>query len=72
MHAVFAALPHVPITVPPHEEQDAIVASAMGADERHARIVEKVQRQIERLREYRQALTTAAVAGKLDAPKEPA
>jgi type I restriction enzyme S subunit len=65
-------LQNMPITVPPREEQDAIVASALSADERHARIVEKVQQQIERLREYRQALITAAVAGKLDATKEPA
>jgi type I restriction enzyme S subunit len=60
------------VTCPPSEEQRKLaehIDRVSASDDTTAALVE---RQIEKLREYRQALITAAVTGKIDVPKEAA
>ena len=52
--------------VPPIEEQHAIAAHVDQIESESSRITETVAVAIERLREYRTALITAAVTGKID------
>ena len=52
--------------VPPVAEQQAIAAFLDGEAARLAKLVERTQTAIERLQEYRTALITAAVTGKID------
>ena len=54
--------------VPPIEEQERIVARCFAARERTASLVERLERQVDLLREHRQALITAAVTGELEIP----
>lgn len=58
--------------VPPLSEQSKIVAHVCEAKERLASAMTKAERQLALLREYRQALITAAVTGQLDIPAEAA
>ncbi len=51
---------------PPREEQDAIVASLDRDSDRLTRLVGHVEAAVSRLAEYRSALISAAVTGKLD------
>jgi type I restriction enzyme S subunit len=60
------------ITAPPQGEQ-LVIAEHVRARVGESRAIEqRVRRHIEVLREYRQALITEAVTGKLDIPAEPA
>jgi type I restriction enzyme S subunit len=52
--------------VPPMQEQEAIVAYVSGIQVRAERMATAVHVAIERLREYRSALVSAAVTGKID------
>ncbi|MHB1012306.1 MAG: restriction endonuclease subunit S [Desulfobacteria bacterium] len=58
------------IMVPPLPEQLTIAAILDGETARIDSLVEKVRQSIERLREYRTALISAAVTGKIDVGKE--
>lgn len=60
------------IPVPPFSEQHAIANYLDRETTRIDRLVEKVETAIERLREYRSALITAAVTGKIDVRKKAA
>ena len=52
--------------VPPIDEQEAIIRHINQIEERSQKMVESVGLAIERLQEYRAALITAAVTGKID------
>ena len=54
------------VAVPPRSEQDRIVAFLDVATQKIGAMVEKVRRSIELLKEYRTALISAAVTGKID------
>jgi len=54
------------IAMPPHREQRAIVSSVERAETRIDDLTQSVAEAIERLREYRSALITAAVTGQID------
>ena len=57
---------HFSIPVPPIEEQRTIVAYLEGETNRIDSLTNRVQTAIKRLQEYRTALITAAVLGKVD------
>ena len=62
----------IPVAIPDRKEQDRIVDLL---DERLRRVDEvaaRVNEQLDRLREYRQAIITAAVTGQLDLASETA
>ena len=59
------------IPLPPLAEQVAIVRRLEANSRRVSRLREKLAEQQSRLREYRQAVITAAVTGQLDIPVEP-
>ena len=52
--------------VPPLQEQEAIIAHVDAIETRSERLVASIRIAIERLQEYRTALITAAVTGKID------
>jgi len=54
------------IAIPPHWEQRAIVSCVERAETRMNDLMQSVAEAIERLREYRSALITAAVTGQID------
>ena len=54
--------------VPPIDEQRDIVAECFASRRRTNKLVSRLERQIELLREHRQALITAAVTGELEVP----
>lgn len=56
----------LPISVPPHKEQCSIAAFLDERLERIDALTARVEVAVERLREYRSALITAAVTGKID------
>jgi type I restriction enzyme S subunit len=56
--------------VPPLSEQDTIVQRVECSRRQIAHVADKVEKQIQLLREYRQALISAAVTGKIDVTKE--
>jgi len=60
------------VPVPPLKEQREILVMLEREEEHHFALVAKTSAVVERLREYRQALITAAVTGKIDVPKEAA
>jgi type I restriction enzyme S subunit len=60
------------VLVPPLHEQAVVVAQVRSALAQMDPIRGKVQLQLQKLREYRQALITAAVTGKIDVSKEAA
>jgi type I restriction enzyme S subunit len=59
------------VTVPPPAEQVAIVARLDQIAARLNRVIRLVDEQLDKLREYRQALITAAVTGQIDLTQEP-
>jgi type I restriction enzyme, S subunit len=60
----------MPSLLPPHNEQLEIVAFMDETTERTNRLIAKVREGIEKLREYRTALISAAVTGKIDVRDE--
>jgi type I restriction enzyme S subunit len=58
--------------LPPIEEQEAIAAYVESTDATMRAVLDSIRQSVDRLREYRQALITAAVTGKIDVPKEAA
>ena len=60
------------VPVPPLAEQAAVAAEARRLRERIGGIESRAEQQLDRLREYRQALITAAVTGQLDLSSEAA
>ena len=58
------------ITCPPLPEQDVIVSILDNETERTDALIGKIQMSIDKLREYRTALISAAVTGKIDVRKE--
>jgi type I restriction enzyme S subunit len=60
------------VVVPPYEEQQAIAAWLGDETGKLEELVGKVQEHVERLREYRAALISAAVTGKIDVREEAA
>lgn len=58
------------ICVPPLQEQAAIAAYLDEETAKLDALVRKVEEAVERLQEYRTALITAAVTGKIDVRKE--
>ncbi len=63
------ALGAVDICIPPVNEQKAIAEFCNAESEKHLTAIDEVTKSVERLIEYRAALVTAAVTGKLD-PKQ--
>ena len=55
----------LPIPIPPFPEQAAIAAYLNDQTERIAALISQVETAIERLQEFRSALVTAAVTGRL-------
>jgi type I restriction enzyme S subunit len=60
------------IALPPKEEQQVIVDVLHRASDRHFATIAKLLEAINRLKEYRTALISAAVTGKIDVRKESA
>ena len=60
----------IPIPVPPDSERPAILAEANGASSRLDLLITKVRTAINRLKELRTALISAAVTGTIDVRKE--
>jgi len=60
------------VLVPPISEQVAIVAHVREELRRLEPVRGVIESQLTKLREYRQALITAAVTGKIDVSTEPA
>jgi type I restriction enzyme M protein len=65
-------LREAPIVLPPANEANAILSEVSERLCRTDVLLERVQLQIEKLREYRQALISAAVTGKIDVTRETA
>lgn len=59
-------LSRIPLALPPLDEQGAIVKYIDRETARIDEIVQTIKIQIDKLRDYRQALISAAVAGKID------
>jgi type I restriction enzyme S subunit len=59
------------LAVPPRDEQESLVSFLEQALKAHTTKVTVLRASVERLREYRQALITAAVTGQLDIPAQP-
>ncbi|HEY4016505.1 MAG TPA: restriction endonuclease subunit S [Polyangiaceae bacterium] len=80
LSAVQAAQPNLsmenirtfPCLVPPTDEVNRIVAYLADVEQRSALLTGAARAQVEKLREYRQVLITAAVTGKIDVSKEAA
>ena len=66
MHIYSSELKHLLLPLPPTREQKAIAAFLDRQMERIAILNARVETAIERLQEYRSALITAAVTGKID------
>ena len=60
----------MPSLVPPAEEQVQIIAHLDAITDRTERLIGKVREAIEKLREYRTALISAAMTGKIDVREE--
>jgi type I restriction enzyme, S subunit len=56
----------LPVVKPPHEEQVAIAAWLDAETAKLDALAQKVESAIDRLKEYRTALITAATTGKID------
>jgi type I restriction enzyme S subunit len=54
------------LPVPPHSEQVAMADYLDGETAKIDRMIEKVEAALEKLAEYRAALITSAVTGKID------
>ncbi len=59
-------LARIPVVVPPKHEQDAIGESVAIKTKRIRKTTEAIVQSIEMLREYRTALISASVTGKID------
>jgi type I restriction enzyme S subunit len=62
----------IPLLMPPLEEQRSIVAHVATNERRLVRALSVSSAVVDKLRDYRQALITAAVTGKLDVAGEAA
>ena len=60
----------IPIALPPLPEQQAIAAHLDAETKKIDGLVEKERRIIEKMKEYRSALISAAVTGKIDVSTE--
>jgi len=60
----------IPVTVPSLDEQKNIASYLDGETARIDRLIDKVRRSVDLLREYRTALISAAVTGKIDVREE--
>lgn len=60
----------IPVAVPPVDEQSAIASQLLAGFEPIKRIVSAIRQSMETLLEYRTALISAAVTGKIDVRKE--
>lgn len=58
------------LAIPPHQEQQHIVVYAMKKREQLSNLIEGINKSLIRLKEYREALITAAVTGQIDVRKE--
>lgn len=58
------------ICLPPHEEQEEIIQRLYGEVAQHEYLIAKVREAIDRLKELRTALISAAVTGKIDVREE--
>jgi type I restriction enzyme S subunit len=58
------------VPVPPRHEQDAIVAVLNRELREHSRVANAIRAQIDKLREYRQTLISAAVTGQIPVREE--
>ena len=67
-HLNMADIPGIPVAVPPTAEQSLIVSEIEREALRLGRLTVELARQVELLRERRQALITAAITGELDIP----
>ncbi len=56
----------IPVPVPPLQEQQAIVHLLINQTSKLDALITKVHEAIEKLKEYRTALISAAVTGKID------
>jgi type I restriction enzyme, S subunit len=65
-------LREIPVPVPPRDEQIAIAAHLDGISDLTRASETRCRESVERVREYRQVLITAAVTGQLDLTKEAA
>jgi type I restriction enzyme S subunit len=65
-HINMSDIPDLPVVVPPLQEQKSVLATVRREVSRLAGLKEKLGRQIDLLRERRQALITAAVTGELE------
>lgn len=68
----FATFKDVLLPVPPPDEQDRITAIVQEKVKKLDKTISASQRLVRRLREYRQAVITAAVTGKIETPSEEA
>lgn len=59
-------LQKLPVLLPPLDEQREIAAYLQAVEDRHLSITKKTQESIDRLKEYRTALITSAVTGRID------
>jgi type I restriction enzyme S subunit len=66
----FATLRDMEVPVPPLPEQRTIASEIRAEAQRVAAVVRPMEASIDRLREYRRALITAAVTGQLDVTDE--
>jgi type I restriction enzyme S subunit len=60
------------VALPPLHEQDRLRNGIRSANDSATRTRDAVQRQVDTLREYRQALISAAVTGQIDVSNEAA
>ncbi len=68
-HINMSDIPDLPIVLPPLREQEVVLALVRQEVSRISTMKEKLTRQIGLLRDYRQALITAAVTGDLELPE---
>lgn len=71
-HIYITRLVKMPIAFPPPAEQDRVCRHVNDVRDRLDAVLRRCDDSLRGLREYRQALITAAVTGKLDLRDEPA
>jgi type I restriction enzyme S subunit len=67
-HINMSDIPDLPVVVPPLQEQRSVLATVRREVSRLADLKWRLGRQIELLREHRQALITSAVTGEIEVP----
>lgn len=65
-----AKMKEIPVALPPHEEQGEIVEFVERISRQTDAVQDRLRRQIDKLREYRQTLISAAVTGQIDVRRE--